>query len=212
MILDDSYSLRFPQTLTALKLTPYLGLFSAMFSLLVMLGYQIGFEPLFMPLTNGPGTHPMSAIMIFVLGLCTVSWRPFSKKKIMFVCAGSVALLAGIRMAEIATAHSLLYIVTPFTVRLAEYAKNGQPISTGFNTALMLLLQASALMLATKGRHYLSQIVAFLAIGIPLVAITGYAYGIDEFYGRMALTTAVGGISVGFAILFASAHRGVLRV
>lgn len=203
--------MRFPQIIRALSLVRPLGLSGALFSLLILVGYMAGVEVLFRPMLGGPATHPLSAIALMALGFGAFFWHPRQSHRAVLSAGCFVVLLASLRLLEIATGAVLLNWLTPFSHELAEQAAAGHAISTGVNTALMSLSFGLALV-AVGFKHYaVAQQFAFVGLGFPLVSVTGYAYGIDKFYGQMAMTTALGGIMVGGAILLSGAHRSFLR-
>lgn len=203
--------MRFPQIIRALSLVRPLGLAGALFSLLILVGYLLGIEVFFRPMSGGPATHPLSAIGQVVLGLGAFSWHPRRNNRIVLYAGCFVVLLTSLRLLELATGVVLLDGLTPFSSRLAEQAAAGQPIRTGVNTALMGLSLGLALVSVGFKRYSIGQQFSFIGLGFPLVSVTGYAYGIDKFYGQMAVTTALGGLMVGSAILLSGAHRSFLR-
>jgi len=203
--------MRFPQIVLALSLVRLLGLAGVLFSLLILIGYLFGAEVLFRPMQGGPATHPLSAVGLLGLGIGAFFWHPRQINRTALWAGCLVVLLALLRLVELASGAVLLEYVTPFTSRLAEQAAAGQPISTGGNTALMSLLFGLALISVAFKRYAMAQQLSFAGLGLPLISITGYAYGIERFYGQMAMTTAIGGVMVGLAILLSGAHRGFLR-
>ena len=203
--------MRFPQIIRALCLVRPLGLAGALFSLLILAGYPLGFDVLFRPMHGGPATHPLSAIALLALGLGAFSWHPRQDNRAVMLGGAFVTALMSLRLLELASGATLLDWLTPFGSQLAEQAAAGHPISTGMNTALMCLCFALALIAIGCKRYALTQQLAFVGLCFPLISFIGYAYGIDRFYGQMAMTTALGGSMVGAAILFSGAHRSFLR-
>jgi len=204
-------SMRFPQIIRALSLVRPLGLAGALFSLLILAGYLLGVEVFFRPMQGGPATHPLSAVALVALGLGAFCWHPRQENRAVSLSGVFVVTLMTMRLIELASGAPLLEWLTPFGHALAEQAVAGHPISTGLNTALMCICFGLAL-IAIGGKHYgVAQQLAFLGLGFPMVSFTGYAYGIDKFYGQMAMTTAFGGSMVGAGILLSGAHRSFLR-
>ena len=203
--------MRFPQIIRALSLVRPLGLAGALFSLLVLAGYLLGIDVFFRLMHGGPATHPLSAVALLALGLGAFSWHPRQDNQAVMLAGAFVTALMSLRLLELASGATLLDWLTPFGNQLAEQAAAGHPISTGMNTALMCLCFALALIAIGCKRYALTQQLAFVGLGFPLISFTGYAYGIDRFYGQMAMTTALGGSMVGVAILFSGAHRSFLR-
>lgn len=204
--------MRFPQIRFCLKLVRPLGL-AGLFATCAILasGYVGGAEWLFRPLAGGPATHPLTAIGIALLGLSAISWQPYRCGRIAIPAAAGAVALGVARLVEIVFGVDLLGAVTPFQDVLAAHAAAGKPIATGANTAAMVVLMGAAAILNCTRRSAVAQFLAFAAIGFPLVSITGYAYGVEKFYGRMALSTVVAALPVGLGILLAGAHRGIVR-
>lgn len=188
-----------------------MGLAGALFSLLILLGYALDIEILFRPLPGGPATHPLSAIALALLGLGAFFWHPRNANRWVLLAGCLVVSLASLRLLELASEQTLLEIFTPFSQQLAAQAAAGQLISTGSNTALMTLGLGLALVAVGLKHYALAQQSSFIALGFPLVSVTGYAYGIERFHGQMAMTTALAGLMVGSAILLTGAHRSFLR-
>lgn len=203
--------MRFPQIIRALSLVRPLGLAGALFSLSILAGYALDVEILFRPMLGGPATHPLSACGLALLGLGAFIWHPRRANRLVLVLGCLVVLLASLRLLELASGAVLLESITPFGQPLAEQAAAGHPISTGSNTAMMSLCFGLSLV-AIGFKHYAqAQHYSFIGLGFPLVSVTGYAYGIEKFYGQMAMTTALAGLMVGTAILLSGAHRSILR-
>jgi diguanylate cyclase (GGDEF)-like protein len=203
--------MRFPQIIRALGLVRPFGLAGALFSLLILAGYALGFETMFRPFQGGPATHPLSAVGLFLLGLGAFFWHPRRSNRLVLLTGCLVVLLASLRLLELVSGATLLSGITPFPNQLAEQAAAGHPISMGSNTALMSLCFALSLVAIGFKRYTLAQPFSFMGLGFPMVSVTGYAYGIDKFYGQMAMTTVIGGIMVGAAILLSGSHRSFLR-
>jgi len=120
-------------------------------------------------------------------------------------------LLAGARLIEFFSAIPILQIITPFSTQLAQSAIAGKPIEIGINTAVFILMCAAASILFAQKKYVLSQLLAFLALGIPFVSLTGYFYAVPMFYGQMALTTVIPSIPAGYAALLVNAQYHALR-
>ncbi|ABM04015.1 sensory transduction histidine kinase [Psychromonas ingrahamii 37] len=75
----------------------------------------------------------------------------------------------------------------------------------------MFFLIAVSLILYGFQRFTASQLVAFIAIAIPMVSFTGYAYGLDHFYGQMSILTAFTGFSLATATLLMTAKTGAVK-
>lgn len=177
----------------------------------VGVGYGAGAEVLYRPLPGGPATHPLTALAIALLGLAALLWRPAHREWRPVWPALAALALSFVRLVDIGLDSRLLDPVTPFSEWLDAQALAGTPIATGANTALMVALAALAMLCNVARRFVAAQMLAFVAIGLPLISLTGYAYGIERFYGRMSLATVLVALPVCGAVLLASAHRGFLR-
>jgi diguanylate cyclase (GGDEF)-like protein len=101
--------------------------------------------------------------------------------------------------------------MTPFAQMVAHDHALGLSNAMGANTAAMFMLISLSVLLGAARRPHLSQIVAFLALAMPMVAVTGYAYSLPKFYGAMSLITVTLGIPLAIASSTKSAYRGILR-
>lgn len=203
--------IRFKEIILALRLVRPLGFFCVVSSLIVLIGYILNFEPLYRPISSGPATHPLTAIMLFLLGVGKSFWRPYSNTPLIMGCDILAFLLAGARLIEFFSAIPILQIITPFSTQLAQSAIAGKPIEIGINTAVFILMCAAASILFTQKKYVLSQLLAFLALGIPFVSLTGYFYAVPMFYGQMALMTVISSIPAGYAALLVNAQYHALR-
>jgi diguanylate cyclase (GGDEF)-like protein len=150
-------------------------------------------------------------MMLFFLGVGKSFWRPYSNNRLTMGCDILVFLLAGTRLLEFFSATSILQIITPFSTQLAQSAIEGKPIQIGINTAIFILMCAAASIFFTQKKYVLSQLLAFLALGIPFVSFTGYLFATPKFYGQMALMTVISSILVGYATLLVNAQHNALR-
>lgn len=202
---------RYPLVRLVSGLTRPFGVLAALLSGIVFIAHPIGIEILFRPLSSGPATHPLTAVALLLLSLPVACWSRRGTNRIAQPLALAALAIGALRLVDIAFDSHLLEHITPFQDSLDAQVAAGKPIKMGLNTALMTVLLAIALIMEGR-RHYLvSQLAAFLGIGFPAVAATGYAYGLANFHGQMALSTVVVAALVGTAILTAGAHRGVLK-
>ena len=143
---------------------------------------------------HGPATHPITAILFIVGGMAIASMRALKTPRVAVVALLMVALVGAARIVEAAFGLTILQIAQPFAATLAREASEGTPIATGWNSAAMFVLVSLAFLLRYLKRPRTAQIVAALGMAAPLVSLTGYIYGVTEFYGQMSLTTSVIGI------------------
>ena len=193
----------------ALRTAPALAVAAVIIGVVAFLAYATRTDWLLRPGADGPATHPLTALSIAILGVgAFVALRPGRA----YAALVPAILVLGITLARLSvlvtgdwTAFSAL---TPFPNTLANHG--GAPVLMGTNTATTLLLAGIAMVFRSQRRLKTAQAVAFAATSIPLVALTGYIYGISSFYGQMAPVTIVGTLSASLGILLSTAHRGML--
>jgi diguanylate cyclase (GGDEF)-like protein len=203
--------MRFAHIRGALALVKPLGLAAAIFSGFVLAGHALGADSLFRPLRDGPATHPLTALAMMLLGIGLVLWRPGRFSRPSQTLASGALLIGLARLVDLALGTDLLGPLTPFAGNLEAERLAGRPVTMGANSAAMTAILGLALALDSRRSFRIAQLCAFIGLGVPLVAVTGYAYGLEHFYGQMALSTVVAALATGFGILVASAQRGVLR-
>lgn len=201
----------FPLIRIVSGLTRPAGMLVAALSAMVLAAHPLSVEILFRPLTGGPATHPLTAAALLLLGLPLACWRHRKRNRIALPMALAALVIGVLRLADIALDTHLLDHFTPFQDAMDAQIAAGKPIKMGLNTALMTVLLAVALILEGRRRYLPSQLFAFLGLGFPAVAATGYAYGLANFHGQMALSTVAIAMLAGLGILTAGAHRGVLK-
>lgn len=193
----------------SLKTAPALALAAIIIGVVAFIAYVMQTDWLLRPSSDGPGTHPLTALSIAFLGAgAFVALRPGRAYAALVLAI----LVIGITLARLSVWVSgdwtVFDALTPFPDILAHHS--GAPILMGTNTALTLLVTAIAMAFRGQRRLKTAQAVAFLATSIPLVALTGYIYGISSFYGQMAPVTIVGTFCASVAVLLSTAHRGML--
>lgn len=189
-----------------------LALAGFLLSVLVLTAYAYNIEYLFRPISPGPATHPLTAVMLACLGLGVFLSRPH-KYRLLASAFALLGLAIGlIRLLELSASIAILDAITPYGGLLTELASQGRPILMGGNTASFGGLLGIALLFGQFNRPLITQRLAYIAMLIPAVGMVGLAYGINQFYGQMALPTIVicGLLSV--AVLLSTAHHGILRM
>jgi diguanylate cyclase (GGDEF)-like protein len=194
----------------AMTLTRPLAVAVAAVAALSMSGYALGMSGLYRPLSDGPTSHPLTLLVTLVIAAALWLHQPGQRRWSCSLLAGIGAVLCLVRLASPADG-SLLVAVTPFAEVVAADHAAGRANSMGMNTAVMFLGVALSIQAHWLGRSRASQILAFLTLGMPMVSVTGYAYGLPQFYGEMSLLTVTLGMPLGIAAAVMSAHRGLLR-
>ncbi len=190
---------------TLIRLGHWFGLITAAGGLLVLAAYALDIEAIWRPLSSGPATHPTTAILFVLGGVAVASIRPMRVPPIAVAALLAVALVAAGRIFEFATGFNILHVASLFQ------PPTGAPIAVGWNSAVMFVLVPFAYLLRYGGKQRASQIVAAFSMGTPLVALTGYLYGVAEFYGSMSLTTAIIGLFFSASPLLLGARTGIMR-
>lgn len=203
--------MHFPLIRQSLPFTRPLSQGGILVGVIVLAGYMLGLEVAFRPIENGPATHPITAAMLCALAGVTAMWRSREHVWLLRTVSTAVAVIAGIRLMEIATGVALLEPFSPFRTILEQVQAQGRLISIGANTAATYFLLAIASLSVGSSRYKQAQCLAIVALGFPAVGLIGYLYDIPSLYGAMALPTLFGSTLVGLAIFLSSAHRGFLR-
>lgn len=197
---------------TAISLPRPLGTVCMLFGLLALAGYFGHVEALYRPILNGPATHPLTALNILILGLCIRESNRTGNKIWLVRALLSVSMcIAFARLGETAFHIDMTSWITPFYHTVTLDRQGGKFNSMGLNTSIMLLSIAIALGFNSLKMPKLSQIIASVAIAIPAVSFTGYAYGLEHFHGQMSLLTASTGFGLAFATLLLTANRAGLK-
>jgi diguanylate cyclase (GGDEF)-like protein len=212
MRLGKHNSVRYPVLRRGLESVRPLALAGLLLACAVLvLGYGLGLTLLYRPLIGGPATHPLTALGLAFLGVCGFLWSRGHLRREAEPFAWLALALGAVRLADIYLGLDMLGPFTPFQALLEKNRILGTPIATGANTAAMLTMFAMAAILNCRSKPMASQILVALALGFPFISLVGYAYGLSHFYGRMALSTVLIALPVGFAILLASAQRGFMH-
>ena len=205
-----------PQTLHyvrfALALVRPVGVLAAAFGTVVMLGYVLEVEILYRPIAGGPATNPLTALSIVMLGLGLSLSGIHAKTRAQLAFALAAVVLTAAKLVDghvLPTGLSVL--LTPFQNAVEAQLAAGKSNAMGLNSAWMLFLLSLSLVFRSLNRPVISQAFAFVALALPMMAITGYAYGLNNFYGQMSMMTASLGVFLSVSSLAATAHRGVLR-
>jgi diguanylate cyclase (GGDEF)-like protein len=196
----------------ALALPRPLAAACALFGFVALAGYFGNVEALYRPLAGGPATHPLTAATVLLLGV-GIRANDWSQHGIWVerLCALLAGGIAALRLGETLLGIDLTTWITPFHGTVLIDERLGRNNSMGMNTAGMLCSIAIALGFHSLRMPKRSQLLAFLAIAIPAVSFTGYAYGLERFYGQMSLLTATAGFCLAGATLAATADHAGLR-
>jgi len=187
------------------------GLFTFAGGCLLLMAYAFDVEAIWRPIPNGSATHPLTALQFIVGGLAVASMRSLRTPLLALVLLLAVGLMALVRIVDYVAGLNALDVVSPFAATLSREASQGTPVTFGWNTAVMFLLAAGSFLLRFRGYQKASQIVAAVAMAPPLVALTGYLYGVEKFHGAMSLTTSIIGVVFAASPLLLGARTGIVR-
>ena len=188
-----------------------MAIISTFFALAALQGYLANIEYLYRPITGGPATNPLTAIIIFLLA--TSIWASIKLNNSFFVhfLAITGLILSALKLLEFIIDIPTSQYITPFYAQVYSDIQQGKSNSMGLNTTIMLLLSGVAIELKFLNYKLCSQMVASLCFTLPMVSLTGYVYDIHVFHGQMSLLTTVFGFTLTIAILSMSADVGGLK-
>lgn len=182
------------------------------FGLVTLAGYFGHVEAFYRPISGGPATNPLTALCVLLLGLgVSTGNQTRNGIRVARVLAVVVVGITVAKLGEILLGIDLTSWMTPFHHKVMMDVQAGGRNNMGANTAWMLLLIAVSRLLHSFQMATLSQLTASVAVAIPAVSFTGYAYGLERFYGQMSLLTATTGIGLGIAALALTADHGGVR-
>lgn len=190
-----------------------LALLCALFAVIVLFGYGVGLESLYRPISDGPATHPLTAtsILLLAIGVLTAE-RPRHVSQTLFITALALALcLIVVNLFDIVNQTSQANLLTPFHEVVSAEELLDRENSMGFNTSIALLFITLSLLFQHIHFPTVAQLLSFVGIAIPTISFTGYAYGLDNFYGQMSLISATLVFLLGMATLARNAHNNPIR-
>jgi len=195
-----------------LKISKPVATLSLLFGLIVLAGYLVSWEQLYRPFDNGPATHPMTAVCIALIAsyFLIPGMKAIADYGRLF-CILIVIVVTAIRLLDSGSLSLFIQALTPFEAQVSQDLQLGQSNSMGINSAIMLLSIAISLLLFNFKLFSASQLVASVSLAIPAISFTGYAYGLDGFYGQMSLITATTGFALATATLALTSNSAGLR-
>ncbi|WP_282111175.1 GGDEF domain-containing protein [Shewanella algicola] len=188
-----------------------LGAVGFLLGIISFMGYLFGIEALYRPIVDGPATNPLTAICMIFLGLGLLSTLNKKNKKLQYLLGLVVIVITISNISDFIFDSNVSTLITPFYNQVLIEQGLGKPNDLGFNSALMFLGLGFSLSLYHFKRLIAAQLIAFITLAIPMISITGYAYGLDEFYGKMSLLTASTGVAFSIATLALTANIGAVK-
>lgn len=202
-----------PLVVNTRVLSTPLALLCVLFAVVVLFGYGAGMENLYRPIADGPATHPLTATTILLLGVGVLSAERANRiTQTLFITALAFAFcLLAVNIFDIINHTQQANLLTPFYKVVDAEGAIGKSNKMGINTSITLLFVAFSLVFQHIHFPTIAQLLSFLGIAVPTVSFTGYAYGLDNFYGQMSLISATLGFVLGAATLARNAHNNPIR-
>ncbi|WOD08356.1 GGDEF domain-containing protein [Marinomonas sp. GJ51-6] len=184
---------------------------TVLLSAFTLLGYAFNIEFLYRPMASEPATNPLTALVVLFLALgleLSVRSRHKLYAKILAVLA---VLICGVHLVGFVMGNDLSQHFMLFSNVVEQDLLSGKNNSMGMNTTLMLLLLAFSLLLYIFKFPIYSQLLSFTSLCIPMVSITGYAYGLTTFYGAMSILSTTFGVFLCVSALAITANKGGVK-
>lgn len=194
----------------ALILSEPLLLLTAAVSALTLTGYLSGTDILYRPLKDGMATNPLTAFCAIFIAAAFWSLAQGHRRISLLLTIVAQLMLSTAAVDKLA-GSAFSSAVTPFSAKVAESIEIGLVNAIGINSIWMLFLLCLSVQARLLKNIHLSQLFAAIALIFPSLALTGYAYKLEAFYGEMALTTMGIGYLLAFAALCQSANHGFVR-
>ncbi len=189
---------------------------------MVLIGWALNIDRLKRVIPGRIEMNPMTAVLFFAaaasLSLQRVAVRPAARTAAK-ILAGLVAIVAAVKLQGFVTGHDggidCIFFHEKLTAPSIE-----KPNRMAINTAISFLMCGAALLtIETQTRRGWrpAQALAIAIGGMSLLALLGYAFGAENFYGighlvPMAVHTAFCFILMSSAILAAYPRYGVMRL
>lgn len=195
-----------------LSLVRPFGAITVLFGIISLAGYFGSIEGLYRPIDNGPATHPLTALIIVLLGFSLYKnvQDPLEIKQ-RHLFAFLAFIFTVIRLTDVVYQSDFSQYITPFLSDVLRELQTGKSNYMGVNTALMLLFISSSIVAYNFKKYVFSQMIATVAIAMPLITILGYTYGLTKFYGQMSLFTATAGFALSVATVALTADKGLVH-
>ncbi len=188
-----------------------LGLAVTFFATLALAGYLLSWEQLYRPVSDGPATHPVTALCMLLIGIGLFSNHGRARYVLIRCCALTVSALMLARLLDASLGTQILNSFTPFQERVELELSAEKNNYLGTNSALMLLMIGLSMLQYSYRRYTLSQLLASIALAMPTISLVGYCYGIKEFYGQMSPLTMASGYAMALGAMALTAKYAALR-
>lgn len=109
----------------------------------------------------------------------------------------------------IAAVRILVALIAPPSME--ETSALSDSLGIGWHAAVMFILVSSAFLVRACGYPRSGQLVGMAGLALPLISITGYAYGIEQLHGAMSPMTTLLGMLFAATPFLLSARTGFMR-
>lgn len=105
----------------------------------ILAGYLMGLESLYRPIAGGPGTHPLTALLLLLaaFSILLIRLSRFGTWIAMWLAIGSLSVLF-MQAVGVGFPVNVMEWMGPFSYRLTMHDLEGHPINVGGNTVIML--------------------------------------------------------------------------
>jgi signal transduction histidine kinase/DNA-binding response OmpR family regulator len=190
---------------------------------LALLGWATGQESLKRIAPHWVAMNPLTAVELILAStsLVLLRWRDRRAARLAARALACVVMLVGLeKLGEIATGHGLGLDQLLFADQLAG-PQDATPNRMAPNTAANMVMLGAALALATLRRAawsvWVSQSLVLVCGFLAVVALIGYACGVQRLYGLpryipMAAPTAIAFLSLAVALLVSDPDAGFIAL
>ncbi len=180
------------------------------FCSVIFVSYFLGAEWIFRPIANGPSTHPMTAVLLFLLACSGLLLKRTLKWALVVLIISCVFLLLSLQ--QLVTGWDVVDSVMSLSSVFDQLLHQDAPMTMGSNTVYMLALVAVAQLLMYQQRLCLvAQILAVFSAFLPFISAVGYLYQVDGFHGQMSPTTTTLGLLLSFSLILSQGKWGVIH-
>jgi diguanylate cyclase (GGDEF)-like protein len=153
------------------------------------------------PTASEPPSRPLTAFLFVVAGSAAATVRTFRVPSVARVLLALVMLVAALRI--------LVALVASPSIEEASVLSDS--LGIGWHAAVMFILVSAAFLVRSCGYPRCGQLVGMAGLALPLISITGYAYGIEQLHGAMSPATTLLGIIFAATPFLLSARTGFMR-
>lgn len=187
-----------------------IALLLSIYGLIVLVSYSLEIEVFHRPILGGPATHPLTALVIFLMSY-SILVKYFTEEKYFQLALLSFSMLMlCLRLIDEVMGTQLHLFITPY-LDYSSVEPPGQAHIFGLNTAISLLCINLGLFTYLFNKILWGQILVFLALFFPSLALVGFAYELPELYGQMSLMSLVLIQGLVFSVSCIHSDQGIVK-